>query len=34
MGLKGIETVERGYSLTVTSEKFFEVLQKLVGSES
>jgi glycosyltransferase involved in cell wall biosynthesis len=34
MGLKGIETVERGYSLTVASEKFFEVLQKLVGSES
>jgi glycosyltransferase involved in cell wall biosynthesis len=31
MGLKGIETVEREYSLTVTSEKFFQVLQKLVG---
>jgi glycosyltransferase involved in cell wall biosynthesis len=33
MGSKGIETVEREYSLTVTSEKFFQVLQKLVGSE-
>ncbi len=32
MGLKGIETVEREYSLTVTSEKFFQVLQDLVGS--
>jgi glycosyltransferase involved in cell wall biosynthesis len=29
MGLKGIETVEREYSLTVTSEKFFQVLQSL-----
>jgi glycosyltransferase involved in cell wall biosynthesis len=29
MGLKGIETVERGYSLGVTSEKFFHVLQSL-----
>jgi len=29
MGLKGIETVERGYSLAVTSEKFFQVLQSL-----
>ncbi|MGA2516677.1 MAG: glycosyltransferase [Thermodesulfobacteriota bacterium] len=31
MGLKGIEAVEREYSLKVTSEKFFQVLQKLVG---
>ncbi|HXX34192.1 MAG TPA: glycosyltransferase family 4 protein [Thermodesulfobacteriota bacterium] len=31
MGLKGIETVEREYSLAVTSEKFFQVLQELVG---
>ena len=31
MGLKGIETVEREYSLGVTSEKFFSVLQNLVG---
>jgi glycosyltransferase involved in cell wall biosynthesis len=30
MGLKGIETVEREYSLAVTSEKFFDVLQNLV----
>ena len=30
MGLKGIKTVEREYSLTVTSEKFFQVLQELV----
>lgn len=29
MGLKGIETVEREYSLAVTSEKFFHVLQNL-----
>jgi glycosyltransferase involved in cell wall biosynthesis len=29
MGLKGIETVEREYSLAVTSEKFFQVLQSL-----
>ncbi len=29
MGLKGIETVEKEYSLTVTSEKFFQVLQDL-----
>ncbi len=29
MGLRGIETVERGYSLAVTSEKFFRVLQGL-----
>ena len=29
MGLKGIETVEREYSLGVTSEKFFHVLQSL-----
>ncbi len=31
MGLKGIETVEKGYSLKVTSEKFFQVLQGLQG---
>ena len=29
MGLKGIETVEREYSLSVTSRKFFDVLQDL-----
>jgi glycosyltransferase involved in cell wall biosynthesis len=29
MGLKGIEMVEREYSLTATSEKFFNVLQSL-----
>jgi len=29
MGQEGIETVEKGYSLAVTSEKFFEVLQSL-----
>jgi glycosyltransferase involved in cell wall biosynthesis len=29
MGLKGIETVEREYSLAVTSEMFFHVLQSL-----
>jgi glycosyltransferase involved in cell wall biosynthesis len=29
MGLKGIETVEQEYSLAVTSEKFFQVLQRL-----
>ena len=29
MGLKGIETVEREYSLTVIAEKFFRVLQTL-----
>lgn len=33
MGLKGIETVERGYSLAVTSEKFFRVLQSLDRGE-
>jgi glycosyltransferase involved in cell wall biosynthesis len=33
MGLKGIETVEREYSLTVTSEKFFNVLQSLIGGK-
>jgi glycosyltransferase involved in cell wall biosynthesis len=33
LGLKGIETVEQEYSLTVTSEKFFQVLQNLVRSE-
>jgi len=31
MGLRGIKTVEQGYSLTVTSEKFFHVLQSLQG---
>jgi glycosyltransferase involved in cell wall biosynthesis len=31
MGFKGIETVEREYSLAVTSKKFFDVLQNLVG---
>jgi len=30
MGLKGIETVEREYSLAVTSEKFLQVLQSLL----
>jgi glycosyltransferase involved in cell wall biosynthesis len=30
MGLKGIETVEREYSLAVTSEKFFRALQSLL----
>jgi glycosyltransferase involved in cell wall biosynthesis len=30
MGLKGIETVEQEYSLTVTSEKFLQVLQGLL----
>jgi len=34
MGLKGIETVEREYSLAVTSEKFFHVLQSLDRGES
>ena len=34
MGLKGIETVEREYSLAVTSEKFFHVLQSLGRGES
>ena len=33
MGLKGIETVEREYSLKVTSEKFFRVLQTLGRAE-
>jgi glycosyltransferase involved in cell wall biosynthesis len=33
MGLKGIETVEKEYSLRVTSEKFFQVLQGLVRGE-
>jgi glycosyltransferase involved in cell wall biosynthesis len=31
MGREGIETVEQGYSLSVTSEKFFQVLQSLTG---
>jgi hypothetical protein len=29
MGQEGIETVEKGYSLAVTSEKFLQVLQGL-----
>jgi glycosyltransferase involved in cell wall biosynthesis len=33
MGLEGIETVEREYSLAVTSEKFLQVLQSLGGAE-
>jgi len=33
MGLKGIETVEREYSLAVTSKKFFHVLQSLGQGE-
>ena len=33
MGLKGIETVEREYSLAVTSEKFFHVLRSLGRGE-
>jgi glycosyltransferase involved in cell wall biosynthesis len=33
MGLKGIEAVEREYSLVVTSEKFFQVLQSLDRGE-
>ena len=33
MGLKGIETVEGDYSLRVTSEKFFQVLQSLYWGE-
>ncbi len=33
MGFKGIETVEREYSLAVTSEKFFRVLQSLQGKQ-
>ncbi len=34
MGLKGIETVERGYSLAVISEKFFHVLRSLDRGET
>jgi glycosyltransferase involved in cell wall biosynthesis len=34
MGLKGIETVEKEYSLIVTSEKFLQVLQSLVRGEA
>jgi glycosyltransferase involved in cell wall biosynthesis len=34
MGRKGIETVEREYSLSVTSEKFLQVLQSLTGKAS
>jgi glycosyltransferase involved in cell wall biosynthesis len=33
MGLKGIKTVEKEYSLGVTSEKFFHILQRLSQSE-
>jgi glycosyltransferase involved in cell wall biosynthesis len=33
MGLRGIETVEQEYSLTVTSEKVFQVLQSLKQQE-
>ncbi|MGZ3614534.1 MAG: glycosyltransferase family 4 protein [Thermodesulfobacteriota bacterium] len=33
MGVKGIETVEKGYSLAITSEKFFKVLQSLNQGE-
>jgi glycosyltransferase involved in cell wall biosynthesis len=33
MGLKGIDTVEKKYSLAVTSEKFFQVLQSLGRGE-
>lgn len=33
MGLKGIERVEREYSLKVVSEKFYQVLQDLKGEE-
>jgi glycosyltransferase involved in cell wall biosynthesis len=33
MGVKGIETVEHEYSLTVTTEKFFQVLQILDRGE-
>jgi glycosyltransferase involved in cell wall biosynthesis len=31
MGREGIETVEKGYSLSVTSEKFFQALQSVTG---
>jgi len=31
MGLRGMETVEKEYSLAVTSEKFLRVLRKLTG---
>ncbi len=34
MGRKGIETVEQGYSLAVTSEKFFHVLQSFGRGET
>ncbi len=33
MGENGIQTVEQGYSLTVTSEKFLNVLQKVSSSK-
>ncbi len=33
MGLHGIETVEKGYSLAVTSEKFLKVLRNLLQGE-
>lgn len=31
MGLKGIETIQKGYSLSVTSEKFYNILKSLQG---
>jgi len=31
MGVKGIETIEKGYSLSVTSEKFYNILKSLQG---
>jgi glycosyltransferase involved in cell wall biosynthesis len=33
MGVKGIETIEKGYSLSVTSEKFYNILQSLQGGK-
>jgi len=34
MGQKGIQTVEKEYSLAVTSKKFFKVLQSVVGGNA
>ncbi|OGP94747.1 MAG: hypothetical protein A2157_05640 [Deltaproteobacteria bacterium RBG_16_47_11] len=34
MGVKGIETIEKGYSLGVTSEKFLQAIQSLTGKAS
>jgi glycosyltransferase involved in cell wall biosynthesis len=34
MGLKGIEAVEKEYSLAVASEKFFQVLQRMGRGEA